>query len=160
MRTNIVNHWAKLVDFHKQNIMLIQSTTSEYIKKYGVNWASKMPPGCPPPEILIAEDHPFFRMSHSADKYNDGDFLTYYETNTNKDWGSLLPLAVGLSLIDNEGKAKKNLKLPMFRKYKGVIKLILNPHDGVLKQTGVHHSHYTWWRTTLFSYSNLQMLQL
>lgn len=34
-----------------------------------------------------------------------------------------------------------------------------NPTDGVVKQTGAHRSHFTWWRTTTFNLSNLKMLQ-
>ena len=64
------------------------------------------------------------------------------------------------TIIDNENKARRNLKLPMFRQYKGIISLILNPTDGVVRQTGVHHSHYTWWRTKAFQMSNLNMLAL
>ena len=63
-------------------------------------------------------------------------------------------------LTDNEAKARKNFKLPMFRQFKGIIALTLNPTDGVVKQTGVHLSHYTWWRTKSFQMSNLTMLQL
>ncbi len=48
----------------------------------------------------------------------------------------------------------------MFKQFKGVIALILNPADGVVKQTGVHRSHYTWWRTKTFQMSNLKMLQI
>lgn len=69
-------------------------------------------------------------------------------------------MAVGLSIIDNETKARKNLKLPLFRHFRGIIALTLNPVDGVVKQTGVHLSHYTWWRTKAFQMSNLTMLQL
>jgi len=71
-----------------------------------------------------------------------------------------LPLAVGLSVIDDEAKARKNLKLPMFKQFKGVIALMLNPTDGVVKQTGVHRSHHTWWRTKSFEMSNLKMLEV
>lgn len=42
----------------------------------------------------------------------------------------------------------------MFRQYRGIIALTLNPTDGVVKQTGVHRSHYTWWRTTSFQTSS------
>lgn len=56
--------------------------------------------------------------------------------------------------------ARHNLKLPMFRHYKGIIALMLNPTDGVVRQTGVHRSHYTWWRTRQFQMSNLKMLQI
>ena len=68
--------------------------------------------------------------------------------------------AVGLSVMDNEKKVRKNLKLPMFKQFKGIIALILNPTDGVVKQTGMHRSHYTWWRTSTFQMSNLKMLQI
>jgi len=54
----------------------------------------------------------------------------------------------------------ENLKLPMFKQFKGIIALTLNPTDGVVKQTGIHRSHYTWWRTKSFNMSNLKMLQL
>lgn len=140
--------------------MLEQYKTSQYTKQYGINWTCEMPDGCPPEDILVAKEHSFFRLSHDVAKYDEKDFKSYKELNPNKDWGEQLPLAVGLSVIDNEAKARKNLKLPMFKQYKGVIKLILNPKDGVLKQTGVHLSHYTWWRTTLFNFTNLQMLEL
>ena len=78
----------------------------------------------------------------------------------NRNWGEQLPLAVGLSLIDNENKARKNLKLTLFKHFKGIIALSLNPKDGVVKQTGIHTSHYTWWRTKAFDLSNLKMLEL
>lgn len=46
------------------------------------------------------------------------------------------------------------------RNYRGIIGLELNPQDGVVKQTGVHRSHYTWWRTKSFQTSNLKMLTI
>ncbi len=57
-------------------------------------------------------------------------------------------------------KARRNLKLPMFRQYRGIIALVLNPTDGVVRQTGAHRSHYTWWRTRQFQMSNLTMLKI
>jgi len=65
-----------------------------------------------------------------------------------------------VSVIDDAKKAKKNLKLPMLRNFKGIIALELNPTDGVVKQTGAHKSHYTWWRTIQFIIKDLQMLEL
>lgn len=140
--------------------MLTEYKIKNYIKQYGECWSCTMPQGCPPEDILVATEHPFYRMSYSADAYSDDDFKSYAELNPNKDWGEMLPLAVGLSLIDNQDKAKKNLKLPMFKKFKGVIALTLNPKDGVVKQTGVHTSHYTWWKTTHFDKLNLKMLKV
>lgn len=140
--------------------MLAAKKISEYIKEYGECWACTMPQGCPPEDILVPTEHPFYRMALSATTYSDEDFKSYAELNPNKDWGEMLPLAVGLSLIENSDKAKKNLKLPIFKKYKGIIAITLNPTDGVVKQTGVHVSHYTWWRTSKFDKSNVEMLEV
>lgn len=140
--------------------MLTEYKISDYIKEHGECWTCTMPQGCPPEDVLVATEHPFYRMAYSADKCDDEDFKSYAELNPQKDWGEMLPLAVGLSLIDNLEKAKKNLKLPIFKKYKGIIALTLNPRDGVLKQTGVHVSHYTWWRTTLFELLTANMIEV
>ena len=86
--------------------------------------------------------------------------MSYAELNPQHPWGEMLPLAVGLSIIINESKARKNLKLPIFRHYKGIISLKLNPQDGVVKQTGIHASHYTWWRTKKFQMENCKMIHI
>jgi hypothetical protein len=119
-----------------------------------------MPDGCPPEDIFVPSEHSFYRLAKQSDNYTADDFKSYAETDPDRNWGALLPLAVGLSIIDNEKKARKNLKLPMFRQYKGIIALVLNPMDGVVKQTGAHRSHFTWWRTTSFQMSNVKMLQI
>ena len=119
-----------------------------------------MPKDCPPEDILVPYGHPFYRLSRNATSFDTDDFATYAEKDPNRNWGEQLPLAVGLSVIDNEGKARKNLKLPLFKRFKGIIALSLNPKDGVVKQTGIHNSHFTWWRTEAFDISNLKMVPL
>ena len=140
--------------------MLTPYKISAYSEEYKPKWACEMPDGCPPEDILIPSEHPFFRLAKQAGTYTVDDFKSYAETDPQRNWGERLPLAVGLSLIDNEVKARKNLKLPMFRQFNGIIAITLNPTDGVVKQTGVHLSHFTWWRTESFKMSNLTMLQL
>ena len=140
--------------------MLKSYTLSEYCQEYKPEWTCEMPEGCPPDAIQVPFQHPFFRLAQKSDSYSAQDFLSYAEMYPNRPWGSMLPMAVGLSLIDNEAKARKNLKLPMFRNYHGIISLELNPQDGVVKQTGVHRSHYTWWRTKAFQISNIKMLTI
>ena len=140
--------------------MLKTYALTEYNRKYKPVWTCEMPDECPPNDIQVAFQHPFFRLAHYADAYDERDFMSYAEMYPQRPWGSMLPLAVGLSIIDNEAKARKNLKLPLFRNYRGIIGLELNPQDGVVKQTGVHRSHYTWWRTKSFQTSNLKMLTI
>lgn len=140
--------------------MLTPYKISNYKKEFQPVWTCTMPDGCPPDDVLVPSEHPFFRLATHKDTCIAEDFKSYAETDPKRNWGEMLPLAVGLSMIDNEQKARKNLKLPMFRQFRGIIALTLNPTDGVVKQTGVHRSHYTWWRTSAFRMSNLQMLPL
>ena len=130
----------------------------DYCREFKPQWMCLMPEGCPPSNIQVPLKHPFFRLAQNAHSYSEEDFMSYAELNPQRQWGEMLPLAVGLSILDNEVKARKNLKLPVFRQYKGIIALELNPQDGVVKQTGVHRSHYTWWRTKSFQTTNLKML--
>lgn len=140
--------------------MLKPYTLSDFSKEYKPVWTCEMPEGCPPNDILVAFQHPFYRLAQNANMYSEQDFLSYTDMYPNRPWGGMLPLALGLSVIDNELKARKNLKLPMFRNYRGIIRLELNPQDGVVKQTGVHRSHYTWWRTKSFQTTDLKMLTI
>ena len=141
-------------------IMLIATTISEYLAQYPVQWKNEMPDGCPPLDVLIPDGHTFFRYTLFAARCEETDFLTYRQLNPDRDWGELLPLASGLSVINSLEKARRNLKLPMLRKYKGIAELVLNPTDGVVQQTGVHLSHYTWWQTTSFNMNHVKMLPL
>ena len=138
--------------------MLKSYLISDYCREYSPQWACVMPQGCPPNTVQVPYDHPFFRLASDPKIISEKDFMSYAELDPQRHWGEMLPLAVGLSLIDNETKARKNLKLPMFRQYKGIISLVLNPLDGVVKQTGIHRSHYTWWRTKSFQMSNTKIL--
>ena len=144
----------------KNCTMLTPYKTKDYCKEFNPTWAVQMPDGCPPEDVLVPSDHPFYRLAKQADAYNEEDFKSYAEADPARNWGEQLPLAVVLSVMDNEKKVRKNLKLPMFKQFKGIIALILNPTDGVVKQTGMHRSHYTWWRTSTFQMSNLKMLQI
>lgn len=140
--------------------MLKPYKIADYINEYSPEWTCAMPDGCPPDDVLVASEHAFFRLAKRADTYTADDFKSYAEADPKRNWGQMLPLAVGLSLIEGEAKARRNLKLPMFRAFQGIIALTLQPTDGVVKQTGAHDSHYTWWRTHAFQMSNLNMLAL
>ena len=140
--------------------MLTPYKIADYSKEYQPEWTCTMPDGCPPDDVLVPSEHPFFRLAKQADAYSEDDFLSYAEADPQRHWGEQLPLAVGLSVIGSETKARRNLKLPMFRQYRGIIALVLNPIDGVVRLTGAHRSHYTWWRTRQFQMSNLTMLKI
>jgi len=83
-----------------------------------------MPVGCPPEDVLVPSEHPFFRLAKQANTYTPDDFKSYAESDPNRNWGQMLPFAVGLSLVESEAKARRNLKLPMFRGYKGILNML------------------------------------
>ena len=142
--------------------MLVSQKINDYLEQYKVDWVTFMPENCPPVDIEVPHGHIFFRLTYGIDSISEKDLESYSETQPEKDWGDQLPLAVGLSVFGDEDKACKNLKLPYMRKNKiqGIAKVLLQPMDGVVKRTGKHLSHYTWWRTKSFSIQNIQMLQL
>lgn len=47
-------------------------------------------------------------------------------------------------------------RIPAMRNKQGfVATLVLQPHDGMIKQTGDEGYHYSWWRSTEFSFENI-----
>ena len=126
--------------------MLEESKLSEYLEKYPVEaWVPDMPDGVPPEEISIPNEHVLYRLT-KGEKATEEDLTTYFEKDPNKDWGDKLAEAYAVSLYDDLGKTSKLLKLASLKKSKGVSRFILNPENGVVKQTGKSY-HYSWWKT-------------
>lgn len=93
--------------------MLTPYKIADYCKEYLPEWTCAMPDGCPPDDVLVPSEHPFFRLAKQADAYSEADFKTYAEVCPERHWGEQLPLAVGLSLIDSEAKARRRSALPL-----------------------------------------------
>lgn len=126
--------------------MLEESKLSEYLEKYPVvAWVPDMPDGVPPEEISIPNEHVFYRLT-KGEKATEEDLTTYYENDPNKDWGANLAKAYAVSMYDDLDKTNKLLKMASLKKSKGVSKFVLNPENGVVKQTGKSY-HYSWWKT-------------
>lgn len=77
--------------------MLTPYKISEYYEQYQPEWTCPMPDGCPPSEVLVATEHPFFRLAKQADTYSNDDFKSYAETDPLRHWGTLLPLRRALA---------------------------------------------------------------
>lgn len=104
-----------------------------------------MPDGVPPENICIPYNHVFYRLT-KGERASVGDLTTYYENDPNKDWGEAFAKAYAVSLYNDLNKTSKLIKLPSLRNSKGVAKFVLNPKNGVVKQTGKPY-HYSWWKT-------------
>lgn len=140
--------------------MLVPQKLVDYLATYQVQWTIIMPNNCPPENIEVPHTHSFYRITLDANLIQSDDLKSYADLDPQKNWGDQLPLAVGLSVYNNEVKAQKNLKLPYMKKkkLKGVAKIDLNPTDGVVKKTCKDTSHYTWWRTTSFDVNTANMI--
>ena len=79
--------------------MLTPYKIEDYFKEFHPIWAVKMPEGCPPEDVLVPSEHPFYRLAKKAGTYNEEDFKSYAEIDPAHNWGEQLPLALGLSII-------------------------------------------------------------
>lgn len=79
-----------------------------YREEFKPDWSCEMLAGCPPEDVLVPNEHLFYRMASQATTYTAEDFKSYADTDPQRDWDEKLPLAMGLSLIDSESKAKLN----------------------------------------------------
>ena len=54
--------------------MLTPYKINEYCKEFKPEWACEMPVGCPPENVLVPSEHPFFRLASQIDSYTADDF--------------------------------------------------------------------------------------
>ena len=48
--------------------MLTPYKITDYIIEYNPHWTCKMPEGCPPNDVMVATNHPFFRLARQVDE--------------------------------------------------------------------------------------------
>lgn len=136
--------------------MLKTDTLSHYKETHQIEWANNLPDNCPPENILVPEEEEFYRLLINEDVITQDDWKSQKELHPNSPYkGEDLINAHGLSILK---EADHNIfKLPRYKRFKGLAKIILNPSDGVLKKT-YGDKHYTWWRTTLFDENSAEII--
>ncbi len=133
--------------------MLSSDTLENYEKAHQIEWASELPDGCPPEQILVPDEDIFYRLTIDEDRITTEDLKSHLELYPNKNYlGFNRITASGVSVLDAmPDETKRNL--PRLRRFKGVAKLTLSATDGVLMKSGPDEHHYTWWPTTYFDIS-------
>lgn len=136
--------------------MLKEDTLSHYKETHQIEWVNTLPENCPPENILVPEDEEFYRLLINEDVIIEEDWKSQKELHPDNIYkGENLINAHGLSILK---EANHNLfKLPRYKRFKGLAKIILNPSDGVLKKT-YGDKHYTWWRTTSFDEGSAEII--
>ena len=79
--------------------MLTPYKIEDYCKEFSPQWVCQMPEGCPPDDILVASEHPFYRLAQQAAVYDVTDFLSYSEIDPSRNWGSLFHLSLILLMV-------------------------------------------------------------
>ena len=137
--------------------MLKKSTLSDYQNEVQAVWVPEMPEGVPPQEICIPHEHPFYRLVKNIPATEE-DFVTYHEMAPNRDWGNNYVCSFALSMFDDLDKAKRLKKIPSLKDSKAIVRIVLNPEDGVVKQTSKNTFHYSWWRTNSFDINSAEIV--
>ena len=141
--------------------MIQKIKLTEYVQKYGENWADEMPENCPPKDVCTADGDIFYRFTKERNVINPSDWQNYRTLFPNRRWTKEeIILAAGLSLSDTPDRILKERKLPGVKKlpWKGLAKISLIPEDGVVLQTMKDVHHYTWWRTTKCDLSKAELI--
>lgn len=136
--------------------MLKKDTLSHYKETHQIEWVNTFPENCPPEDILVPEDEEFYRLLINEDVVVEEDWKSQKELHPESTYSEENFInAHGLSILK---EANHNLfKLPKYKKFKGLAKIVLNPSDGVLKKT-YGDKHYTWWRTTSFDENSVAII--
>ena len=135
--------------------MFINSSLTDYLTQYKVDWAEELPANTPPNNIVFAEgnDDYIYRLSESETGYNEQDFVPLARKSHRQLDPNLLGQSYGLSSFINEDAARRHMLLPNIRKrFKSLIKICTNAEYGVLQNTPSNNNvdHYTWWYTQTF----------
>lgn len=70
--------------------MLTPYNINSYCEEFKPEWACTMPAECPPENVLVPCEHPFFRLANQADSYTADDFKSYAEADPQRNWGERL----------------------------------------------------------------------
>lgn len=135
--------------------MLREAKLKDYLIENLIKWVPDMPDGVPPEDICIPNNHFFYRFTKEVN-ITEQDLITYYEMNSERDWGANFAESFALSLFDDINKASRLLSIPSLRNSKGISKITINAQDGVVKQTSKPY-HYSWWKTNQFDINTVEM---
>lgn len=113
-----------------------------------IDWAEELPFNCPPEDAIRPNNSPFYRLVDTIPP-TDKDFWSHRKLFPLQKYKVSDCMARSCSLIATVEQSFELLKLPTL-KGKRIVKLILTPESGLIKQTGGHRVHYSWWRTRNF----------
>ena len=113
-------------------------------------WYEELPEQCPPSDAFTPKEFVCYRLCGSQ-RVVDSDFLSHRHLYPTKTFNAPECRARSISVFKKKEDLSGILKLALHRN-KAIVKLTLNPNDGVAMKTG-KDSHHSWWRSNEFDIS-------
>ena len=113
------------------------------------NWAENIPEGCPPDNAFPPQNDTFYRLVDAVPP-EERDFWSHRKLFPTRIFNASECLACSCSIISDLQSCIRIAKLPT-QKNKRIVKLALPPESGLIKQTGGHLTHFSWWRALDFN---------
>jgi hypothetical protein len=126
--------WGKMVGAGVQNL----------------EWAEPLPPSCPPAEAKSPNGDQFYRLVTIFPPTRQ-DFHSYRMLYPTRSFQLGECIARAVSLMVSYEDCGNIMKLPRYKSNnRTVIMIILPPESGMVLQTGLNRSHFSWWRAMNF----------
>jgi hypothetical protein len=113
------------------------------------DWDETLPQGCPPKDAKPPENKRFFRLVESIPPL-ESDFWSQRKHYPKKKFKTTECIARSCSIFTELNRCADIRKLPL-HKNKKVVELTLTPESGLIKNTGRHAYHYSWWKVKGFN---------
>ena len=140
--------------------MYTPTKLTEYLENFDVSWAKSLPENTPPDNVVVAyQKEPLFRLIQEKDVMTEEDLKPHSELHPDRNFGSNLWKASGLSSLCTLDDACSMAKLPYLRHLHGIVEITMRPEYGVMLKTPSNNcaNHYTWWHTTVFDINNAEL---
>ena len=110
---------------------------------YDTEWSEDLPPECHPDDAHQPDNVSLYRLVGNIPPQHE-DFWSQRRLFPQKRFNVSECVVKACSLIATVEHCSALTKLPA-QQGKKVIKIVLPPHSGLIKQTGRNEHHFSWW---------------
>lgn len=115
-----------------------------------LEWAEPLPPSCPPEDSVSPNGEQYYRLVKVFPP-TESDFYSYRMLYPSRSFQLGECIARSVSLLTSYEECGNLTKLPRYKNHNNIIiMIILPPESGVVLQTGLKRSHFSWWRAKNF----------
>ena len=106
-------------------------------------WTEPLPENCPPEDSIIPNNEAFYRMVETIPP-TEADFYSLGKRSPKKINDNNRCRILSCSLFSKYISCTNRME-GSTHSHKFIVKIILPPESGRIKQTGIDRTHYSWW---------------